>query len=175
MNVDWLLLVLRLLAVAVLYVFLAITVYVIWLDLRSGAEDRRGLSLPDESDPAVPVPKAHLVIAAPLNPTDGSSHEFHLAPRTSIGRAEDNDILLVDDCVSSHHAEVVFRDGHWWLQDLASRNGTLLNGEVIEGAVVLRHGDVIGVGNVALNLDLNPDAQSQNEERRLEWNQSDWQ
>lgn len=160
MYVDWLLLSLRLFAVVVLYVFLAIAVYVIWLDLRSGVDGGSKLSPSHAPDSTAPVPIASVVMAAASSPAETPLREFGLVSQTRIGRAEDNDIVLADDCVSSRHAEVVFRDGNWWLNDLASRNGTLLNGAAIDSPVVLRHGDAIGVGNVVLNLNLKRDTES---------------
>ena len=46
------------------------------------------------------------------------------------------------------------RDGEWWLTDLDSRNGTLLNGVPITKSVPLADGDVIGVGQVELKLEI---------------------
>lgn len=48
--------------------------------------------------------------------------------------------------VSSRHAAIVRKNDTFHIQDLGSRNGTLLNGRPIEGEVVLSDGDVIGLG-----------------------------
>jgi hypothetical protein len=52
-------------------------------------------------------------------------------PRSRIGRSRDNDIVLADRdgaASSGHHAEAVRTDRQWWIHDLQSTNGTLLNG-----------------------------------------------
>jgi pSer/pThr/pTyr-binding forkhead associated (FHA) protein/soluble lytic murein transglycosylase-like protein len=48
---------------------------------------------------------------------------------TRIGRSGDNDIVLDDPRVSSHHAEILFVDGVYRLRDLDSTNGTYISGE----------------------------------------------
>ena len=49
---------------------------------------------------------------------------------TTIGRSEDNTIVLKDDSISDHHAKIYFDDrlGAVCVEDLGSRNGIFLNG-----------------------------------------------
>ncbi len=49
------------------------------------------------------------------------------ASATTIGRAESNDICLLDSSVSRRHASVCSLEGHWFVTDLESRHGTYLN------------------------------------------------
>jgi hypothetical protein len=56
--------------------------------------------------------------------------------RFQIGRDLGSDIPTLDPLASRHHAEMQYRDGHWWLNDLESRNGTYLNGQRIRSARV---------------------------------------
>jgi hypothetical protein len=79
---------------------------------------------------------------------------FPLLPLTSMGRSPSNTITLNDAFASAEHALVMLRGGQWWLEDRGSSNGTLLNGYRIEEPVVLSTGDVIGVGQVELKLEL---------------------
>jgi serine phosphatase RsbU (regulator of sigma subunit)/pSer/pThr/pTyr-binding forkhead associated (FHA) protein len=48
-----------------------------------------------------------------------------------IGRHPDCDVQIDDASVSRHHARITLDGGHFYLQDLNSRNGTLLNGTAI--------------------------------------------
>jgi pSer/pThr/pTyr-binding forkhead associated (FHA) protein/S1-C subfamily serine protease len=48
--------------------------------------------------------------------------------------------------VSARHAEIRFEGDRWVLADLRSRNGTYLNGRRVGGAVPLKAGDVIRLG-----------------------------
>ena len=54
-----------------------------------------------------------------------------------IGRSRDNDVVLpeVDSpLASARHAEIVWENGHWWIVDLESTNGTRLNGSEVRRA-----------------------------------------
>jgi len=65
--------------------------------------------------------------------------------RASIGRLPDNTVVVDNPAVSGHHA-VVFRDGdHFVIEDLASTNGTFVNGKRVT-TQKLRGGDTIRVG-----------------------------
>jgi len=77
-----------------------------------------------------------------------------LRPLTSLGRAPTNTIVLDDTFCSHQHARVLRRDGQWWLEDQNSSNGTRLNGEPISEPVVLSSGDVIGIGQLELRVEL---------------------
>ena len=64
----------------------------------------------------------------------------------SLGRLPDNSVVLRDECVSRRHcAIVVHRDGSCELHDIASKNGTVLNGAKIHGPTKLRPGDKISL------------------------------
>lgn len=66
--------------------------------------------------------------------------------RVSIGRSRDNDLFLPDQWLSRAHAEIQVRDDGFYLVDLGSKNGTLLNGTRLEREERLRAGDVITLG-----------------------------
>ena len=64
-----------------------------------------------------------------------------------IGRDPTNDLIIDDTRASRHHAEVIpLGDDSWLLRDGGSRNGTLLNDEIVD-RTVLEPGDVIGIGD----------------------------
>ena len=79
---------------------------------------------------------------------------FPLLPMTSLGRAPTNTIIVDDSYASNQHALVILRSGQWWLEDLGSSNGTLLNGYPVEEPVVVSSGDIIGMGKLELKLEL---------------------
>lgn len=69
-----------------------------------------------------------------------------------IGRAADNDLVIDDLVVSRRHAELrVLPDGRYEIVDLASHNGTYLNGQPVARAP-LSPGDIVGVGHRAFCL-----------------------
>jgi hypothetical protein len=63
----------------------------------------------------------------------------------SIGRDADCDIVLDDRQVSRHHALVGWRNDHYEIEDLNSKNGTHLNGRDVIGSQPLRDGDEIQI------------------------------
>jgi pSer/pThr/pTyr-binding forkhead associated (FHA) protein len=65
----------------------------------------------------------------------------------TIGRHEDNTVILPDPLVSRHHTEIAMQGGEWVIRDLGSANGTYVNGQRITGPRVLDHGDSIQVGH----------------------------
>mgnify|MGYP001039926115 CR=1 FL=1 len=72
----------------------------------------------------------------------------------TIGRHEDNIVVLPDPNVSRHHAEISHQGGRWAIRDLDSANGTYVNGESIRDPYVLRHGDVIRVGQSQFQVEI---------------------
>ena len=78
------------------------------------------------------------------NGASGREHALALG-RTSIGRASDNLVHLLDEAVSRHHAEVVPGPHGYLLRDLGSENGIYVNGER-SPEHVLREGDVMQIG-----------------------------
>jgi dipeptidyl aminopeptidase/acylaminoacyl peptidase len=63
----------------------------------------------------------------------------------TLGRAPDNDVVVADPATSGRHGRIEVRAGAFWISDLGSTNGTLVNGEpVIERQ--LSDGDLIAIG-----------------------------
>lgn len=71
---------------------------------------------------------------------------------TRLGRAVENEIVIVSKRASREHAHIR-RDGRRvFLDDLGSTNGTFLNGERVLGSVQLRDGDEISVGEIVFTF-----------------------
>jgi len=63
-----------------------------------------------------------------------------------LGRSQGCDLPVPSPEASRRHAEVLCRDGAWWVRDLGSTNGTQVNGEAVAGERALRPGDRIEIG-----------------------------
>ena len=72
--------------------------------------------------------------------------------KTTVGRVEDNAILIAEPSVSSHHAEIHVVEKDVIIKDLGSTNGSFINGEKITESV-LKAGQVLRLGQVELRLD----------------------
>ena len=78
--------------------------------------------------------------------------QYALRPVTSIGRASNNTVMLDDHYASNEHALITLRGGHWWVEDLGSRNGMLLNDLPLQDATVISSGDIITIGSTKLKI-----------------------
>ena len=65
----------------------------------------------------------------------GRNYELK-AEKTTVGRVSDNAFEIPEASVSSHHAELTLRGNDVLVKDLGSTNGTFINGEKIEEAVL---------------------------------------
>ncbi|MEP6668300.1 MAG: FHA domain-containing protein [Chthoniobacter sp.] len=71
-----------------------------------------------------------------------------------IGRKPDNDIVMKNNSVSSHHAEVIKRGDKFIIADLEASNGVFIGGKRVD-KTPLADGDVIELGEVRLRFTLN--------------------
>lgn len=68
------------------------------------------------------------------------------ASGATIGRKDDNSIVLKEATISGYHAKIVFNNGNFYIEDLNSSNGTYINGRQIT-TTILQHGDVFKLGS----------------------------
>ena len=69
----------------------------------------------------------------------------------TMGRTSSNEIVLADANASREHARISRRQDGWWIVDLGSTNGTLVN-EVLVKERRLRDGDTIRVGSTQMTF-----------------------
>jgi pSer/pThr/pTyr-binding forkhead associated (FHA) protein len=89
---------------------------------------------------------------------EGLTVDLHRDVDLIIGRGCDAQLRLSDDAVSRQHAVVTYDDEalHYIIEDLASTNGTRLNGKRIR-SVALVEGDRILIGETTLRFALPKD------------------
>jgi hypothetical protein len=75
-----------------------------------------------------------------------------LAANGLVGRSAACTLRLDDPRASAEHARLSFRDGHWVIRDLGSRNGTFVNAQRMEpgGTRTLAAGDRLSFGDVSI-------------------------
>jgi hypothetical protein len=132
--------ILRLLFLAVLYVFLWQVVRALLRDLRAAArEPTRELG--------------RLVVVASASGEPAAGAVFALDAITTIGRDVNNAIVIDDEFVSTSHAALTYRGRAWYVEDLGSTNGTFVNGSQVDGLSPVAFGDEIQVGQARLRLE----------------------
>lgn len=71
---------------------------------------------------------------------------------TTLGRKEENSIVLSDKFVSSNHAKIYVKDGAIILEDLNSTNGTFVNEQRISGKIRVGINDEIRLGSTVFKI-----------------------
>lgn len=93
---------------------------------------------------------AELIVRFPDRPPD----HFPLGRlRITLGRSARNDLCVPDPFASRVHAEVRREGDEYFLQDLGSANGTLYNGQPVQGTVPLTAGGRIQIGETEIVFD----------------------
>lgn len=72
-------------------------------------------------------------------------------PRMVVGRGRQADLVVSEPTISRAHAALVHREGQWFVEDLESTNGTVVNGSRRKQAP-LRDGDEIQMGRLILRV-----------------------
>ncbi len=143
MSLEWMLLGFRILSAIILYVFLGLAFYIIWRDLKSAEAQI-------QAQPEI-VHRLRVVAA------DGSfpvGETLPLQPVTLLGRDPENTIVINSALASARHACLSRASGVWWLEDLGSRNGTMLNELPLTKPTPLTNNDIIGIGDLRLRLEI---------------------
>ncbi len=86
------------------------------------------------------------MIKLDIRPADGDRFEIAVEfDSVVIGRSASADVSIADRFLSRRHARLYRQDDEWFIEDLGSRNGTLVNGSKISGPTAVSPGDVIGI------------------------------
>ncbi|MFN0110908.1 MAG: SpoIIE family protein phosphatase [Blastocatellia bacterium] len=70
--------------------------------------------------------------------------------RTTIGRSARNDLCVEDPFASRLHAEIRRRGDSFWISDLGSANGTLINDQRLTTQLQLNDRDIIRIGETEI-------------------------
>jgi len=139
---EILLLVIRILMAAVLYAFLGLAFYTLARDLK-----QQGRLLAARQPPP-------LLLSCPA--VANVTPKKYTKPEVILGRELTCDFHLDDQTVSSQHARLSYHQSQWWLEDLASTNGTYLNDEPVTSPVVVTHGDELRLGQLSIKIEIGP-------------------
>jgi pSer/pThr/pTyr-binding forkhead associated (FHA) protein len=133
-----LVLLLRVVMAVSLYAFLGLVIFLVWKDLR-----QQGTAAARQQ-----IPPLTLQVQG-----EGSRREFIIRNAEAvIGRDPGCEVRLEDGTISARHARLRYHHKQWWLEDLNSTNGTMLNDQPVRQSAVLDSGDRITCGSFELRL-----------------------
>ena len=132
--------VVRLLFLALLYLFLFQIVRALVRDLRAATKSA-----------TAELGRLHVLASPSGDPPLGVA--FSLDAITSLGRDVNNSIVVEDEFVSATHAALTYRGRAWYVEDLGSTNGTFVNGSPVDGLSPIAFGDEVQIGQVRLRLE----------------------
>jgi hypothetical protein len=128
---------LKLLFLALLFVFLWQVALAVRAHLGSGGSRRRGRA-------------AEMVV---LRGDRGDVTRVKLrGGGHTIGRSEEADISIDDPYASEFHARVGYQDGKVLVHDLGSTNGTYVNGRRVTAPIAVSKGDTVQIGKTILEV-----------------------
>lgn len=136
--------------VFLLFLYLFIFYLVRWMirDLRDLVEMNTAGEVPAAPDGAGRFESGRLVVLDGAGPAFKPGDTFDLGVETVLGRSSESTVIIPDDFVSKQHARITRAKGRYRLEDLGSRNGTFVNGNLVKRPVVLSEGDRIKIGDV---------------------------
>lgn len=143
-----LLAILKLCALALLYLFFLRVLRAVWSEVapaRAGGAPGPAPAKPARRAGKGKVAKAGAALVV-LEPREQKGGRYALGDEVTMGRAAGCTITLDDNYASQLHARVFRRDGEMHVEDLGSTNGTYLNGTKVTSAVPLKRGDRVKVG-----------------------------
>jgi hypothetical protein len=149
-------------SVALKFGFLAVLYLFVLVIARSALKDLRRTTAP--APDATGFHAAPAYVEAPRGP-DGwlvverggglqQGQRFDLIGGLSLGRSKEADVRMDDRYASSLHARVFSREGRFYVEDMSSTNGTLLNGATLQGEAELIDGDSVQIGDTVFRLEV---------------------
>jgi len=162
--------ILKLVLLALLYLFFGRVLWAVWSEVRASGNTRAGVShgpVVDPSSPTVAAERptsqkrrevrpprgragrvARLVV---LEPKVARGQAYKLDREITIGRDAKCTITIPDDTfVSGLHARIFDHEGQPMVEDLGSTNGSFLNGNKLAGTKLLHPGDRVQIGYTVL-------------------------
>ena len=152
---DALLNVLKLLLLALLYLFFFRVLRAVWTEISArpaaAAPSAAPAAAPSRGGAAGTAPKTAMRLKVVEGDTKGKVYE--LGDELTVGRAAGCQVSLADDTfVSQLHARLFRKEGRYFVEDLGSTNGTFLNRKQVSAPIALRRGDRLQVGKTVFEV-----------------------
>ena len=142
------------------YSLLVLLYFFVFRAIRSVAVDVGGRKRGATTQMRTPTPTSSAKPSKGRSPTQVVVHDagggkpltVKLRDTAEIGRGDRCAIRLQDTYVSQVHARLYAKNGAWYVEDLGSTNGTLLNDRRVNAPVEVHAGDVLKIGKTVLEL-----------------------
>ena len=150
---DALLNALKLLLLALIYLFFGRVLWAVWSEVRTPVMPTAREGASGSGKRAKKSAAKGVSTFVVIEPKQHRGRTYILSSVLAIGRLEDNDIMINDDSfISSHHARIEVRPEGTWVVDLGSTNGSFVNGQRVTEERSVRKGDRIQVGSTVLEM-----------------------
>ncbi|HEX9711804.1 MAG TPA: FHA domain-containing protein [Actinomycetota bacterium] len=138
---------LKWLFLALLYLFIARSVRIIYLDLVGPRVPRQRQAGAGGRPRRRGTPRS-VIVAEPEKP----SRHLALDNEVTFGRSESCTVPLDDTYTSTLHARLFAKEGAWFVEDMGSTNGTYLNRVKVTAPAPIAVGDEIRLGKTILEI-----------------------
>ena len=148
---ESLLAILKLCALALLYLFFFRVIRAVWAEVRTPSV----VAAPVAVDAPARGPGRRETRSTKLTvvePPELSGRTYGLGEELTVGRAAGCQVTLDDSYVSQLHARIFARDGVFYVEDLGSTNGTFLNSHKVSAPVAMKRGDRLQIGSTVMEL-----------------------
>lgn len=132
----------RFIIIALIYIIIFLALKIMYKDIKNG----------DKKRPAKKRSFGLEVIKTGQNSILKKGGIVLISGELTIGRKTGNLLILDDEYVSGSHARIFLKNTDYVIEDLGSTNGTMLNGERLEGRTVIKAGDEIGIGSALFKV-----------------------
>lgn len=141
----------KVLSVALQYGLLIFLLYFVYKAIRFMADSARPVVENIYAETEITAAEAVLTVLDAAEETM-LGRRFAFGDSISIGRSEDNDIVIQDGYVSHRHAQITLLNNLYVIEDLGSVNKTYVNGQEIAGRQYLKAGDIINIGTMTFQF-----------------------
>lgn len=135
-------LVLRILIIAIIYIIIFWALRIMYKDIKG--ENKKKDSVKRLGLEVLKIGQGNSILKV------GSV--IPISARLTIGRKEDNQLILDDQYVSGHHAVIFLKNNDYVIQDLKSTNGVVVNGNMLEKPIYLNIDDEIAIGEYVFKV-----------------------
>ncbi len=133
----------RLVLVIFSYIFLAWIVYTVFADLKNNIKIKKEKNIPP------------IILISQIE-DEKLTKRFRQA-EIILGRDPTADFPLKDETISLRHCKISYHNKQWWVEDLASTNGTSLNNDPIKRETILTNDDQLLLGKLEVLVRINQD------------------